>query len=322
VRHVVFVTGEPGIGKTALVDTFLAQVGAATPLWLAHGQCIAHYGAGEAYLPVLDALGRLGWAPGGKRVVEVLGQHAPTWLTQMPALLSAAESEAVQRRVGGVTRERMLRELGEAVEVLTAERPLVLVLEDLHWSDYATLDLLAWLAQRREPARFLLIGTYRPVEVIVREHPLGELAQTLTLRGQSSALALELLTTAEVAQYLALHFGETPGTADLAQAVYRHTNGNPLFMVTVVETLVQQRAGREGVGATVLGVPESLRLMIEQQLTGLSVEEQRVLEAASVAGMVCSAAAVAAGAGATVEEVEEQCVGLVRRGLCPAGTGL
>ena len=98
-------------------------------------------------------------------MVALLGQQAPTWLVQMPGLVRAADLETLKRRIVGATRERMLRELAEALELLTAQQPLVLVLEDLHWSDPSTLDLIAVLARRREPARLLLIGTYRPPEV-------------------------------------------------------------------------------------------------------------------------------------------------------------
>src|SRR5437867_3775984 len=56
-RHLGFITGEAGIGKTTLVDTFVAQLAGQAPLWLGHGQCIEQYGAGEAYLPLLEALG-------------------------------------------------------------------------------------------------------------------------------------------------------------------------------------------------------------------------------------------------------------------------
>jgi hypothetical protein len=69
-------------------------------------------------------------------------QQAPTWLVQMPWLLSAAELEDIQRQVQGASRERMLREVAAMLEALTAETPVVLVLEDLHWSDYAILDLM------------------------------------------------------------------------------------------------------------------------------------------------------------------------------------
>ena len=99
---------------------------------------------------MLEALGRLCRGPDGEQLIALLRQHAPTWLVQMPALLNAAELEALQRQDAGATRERMLRELAEALEAITAERPLVLRLEDLHWSDVSTLELLSVLARRQE----------------------------------------------------------------------------------------------------------------------------------------------------------------------------
>src|SRR5262249_44200844 len=188
---------EPGIGKTTLVEAFLQSLeskvqGLASEdqtaqsctvqtldprpqmldvsLWIGQGQCVEHYGAGEAYMPVLEALGRLCRGPGGEHFTTLLNQHAPTWLVQMPALLEGEELENVQRKTAGATRERMLRELAEAREALTVERPLVLWLEDLQWSDAATLEWLAFVARRRECARMLLLGTYRPVEMLNEGH--------------------------------------------------------------------------------------------------------------------------------------------------------
>src|SRR5215475_9285705 len=126
-RQVVFITGEAGIGKTSLVDAFVAQLATSETVWLSRGQCIEQYGAGEAYLPLLEAFGHLGRGRDGARLVEVLHQQAPSWLLQMPALLSATAYEVLQQRSSGITRDRMLRELAEAVETLTLERPLVLV---------------------------------------------------------------------------------------------------------------------------------------------------------------------------------------------------
>src|SRR2546428_12592546 len=117
-------------------------------LWIGRGQCIEHYGAGEAYLPLLEALGRLCREPGGERLLELLGQSAPTWLVQMPAVLRAAELETLQRKTAGATRERMLRELSEAVGGLTAVQPLVRWLGGLHWSDYSTPERLGDVAPR------------------------------------------------------------------------------------------------------------------------------------------------------------------------------
>src|SRR5262245_41470477 len=79
-RQCVFVTGEPGIGKTALVEAFLTGLGDDNQaLRIGRGQCVEQYGAGEAYLPVLEALGRLGREAGGERLIEILRQFAPSW---------------------------------------------------------------------------------------------------------------------------------------------------------------------------------------------------------------------------------------------------
>ena len=126
---------------------------------------------------------------------------------QLPALMSTTEFEALQRRVSGTTRERMLRELAEAVEVLTAERPLLLVLEDLHWSDGSTLEWLAYVARRLDWARLLVLGTYRPVDAIVRAHPVRPVMQELQRHGRGVELVLPYLPETGVAAYLARRFG-------------------------------------------------------------------------------------------------------------------
>jgi DNA-binding winged helix-turn-helix (wHTH) protein len=144
-RHVVFLTGAAGIGKTALADTFVATLNA-QQFWIARGQCLDHYGSGEAYLPVLDAVGRLARGAGGDRVVALLARHAPTGLVQMPGLVADEDLATVGARAAGATHERMLREMADALEALAAERPVVVVLEDLHWSDPSTLDLITAIA--------------------------------------------------------------------------------------------------------------------------------------------------------------------------------
>src|SRR5262245_10133490 len=117
--------------------------------------------------------------------------------------------------------------------------PLVLVLEDLHWSDLSTIECLTAVAQRREAARLLVLGTYRPAETVLRTHPLRGIVQELCGRGQGVELRLEFLTAAEVAAYVAGRLGGAV-TAPLATFVYARTDGNALFMVNLVEHLVQQ----------------------------------------------------------------------------------
>ena len=320
-RQIILVTGEPGVGKTTVVEAFLDRVAATGGLWTARGQCVEHYGVGEPYLPMLDALERLCRTPGDEAVYKVLERYAPTWLVHLPWLLSEPHQDLFQKEEKEATRERMLREMAVALEALTVQAPLILNLEDLQWSDYSTLDLLSFLAQRRDPARLLLIATCRSLEGLESEHPLKTIIQELQLRRRCEELPLKFLTEGEVSAYLAARF---PGSdlPELTRVIYRRTDGNPLFMVNMVDSLLVQgllvamngQWQLSGEIETVeVGVPESLRRLIEQQLERLSPEEQQVLEVGSVAGMEFSAAVVAAGLEAVEEEIEERCEGLARR---------
>ena len=118
-RQVLFITGEAGIGKTALVEACVAGLEAQEVGWVGWGQCVEAYGPGTGYLPMLEALGRLCRGPVGPTVLAQLQQWAPTWLAQLSGVLPAAEQARLQRRTLGTTRERMLRELAEVLEALT-----------------------------------------------------------------------------------------------------------------------------------------------------------------------------------------------------------
>ena len=328
-RQVVFITGEAGIGKTTLVDAFVDQLSSSASIWIGRGQCIEHYGAGEPYLPLLEALGRLGKGPDGARITTVLHQHAPSWLLQLPSLVSDAEIEVLHRRASGTTRERMLRELAEAMEALTDEQTLVLVLEDLHWSDPATLDWLTYMVRRRDASRLLVIGTYRPVEAIVKSHPVRLVTDDLQRHGQGLEIALEYFSLAGVSAYLKQRFGETSELADLAEVLHQRTTGSPLFIVTLVDQMVQHGVVEQVSDGWVVrgnlrevagGVPDSLRRMLEQQLERLSAEDHQLLEVASVAGAEFSAAVL--GADGAIERVDAQCAALARRGQFVRAQGM
>jgi DNA-binding winged helix-turn-helix (wHTH) protein len=290
-RQIVFVTGEAGIGKTALVDAFARSMASDRSIRIGRGQCLEQYGTSEAYLPVLDAIGRLCREQG--QVVDVLRTHAPMWLLQMPSLVSASDRELLSREVFGATRERMLREMGEALEALTADLPLVLILEDLHWSDYSTLDLISYLARQRQAAQLMLIGTYRTAELIVSGHPLKSVKQELLAKQQCEELPLEYLSKTSVAEYLSARFPVNGFPAEVAGLIHDRTDGNPLFMVNAVDYLVAEGLIGEfeeswellvEIEKVEVGVPDSIKQMIEKQLDHLNAEQHRTLEAASVAG--------------------------------------
>ena len=269
-RQVVFVTGEPGIGKTTVVDAFLADVERGTPVdgpldrlaWaspppatpfalpeilVARGQCVEHHGQSEPYLPVLEAVGRLCRRSDGARVVAVLRRFAPTWLVQMPAVTSDEELASLQPRVQGATHERMLREMADALEALADEIPLVLALEDLHWSDPSTLDLLGVLAQRRNAARLLVLGTYRPADLMVTKHPLRALKQELDVHRRCDELPLPFSQRRGGGRSICRNASRADGfPTELGRVVHRGTEGNPLFVVNVVDDWVRRGpAGRK-----------------------------------------------------------------------------
>jgi hypothetical protein len=205
-RRLIFVSGEPGIGKTTLTRAFLESVASDSRVRVGRGQCVEQYGAGEPYMPILEALTRLCREPDGDKLVEILHRLAPAWLAQMPSLVSAEDRARLQGLVQGTTQQRMLREMAEALEVIAADAPLVLFIEDLHWSDPSTLDLIATVARRSEPARLMILGTYRPVEMLTGESPLRAIKGELELHQQAIELRLPLLSETDVASYLQQRF--------------------------------------------------------------------------------------------------------------------
>jgi DNA-binding winged helix-turn-helix (wHTH) protein/tetratricopeptide (TPR) repeat protein len=321
-RQLVFVVGEPGIGKTSLVDVFQSATSAFPGVFVARGQSVEGFGGKEAYYPVLVALGQLARVPARTLVVTTLTSHAPTWLVQLPSLTRADQHAALQRAIQGVTRERMVRELCEALETITQSFALVLVLEDLHWADHSTLDLISAIARRREPAKLLVLGTFRPAELILSNSPLKGLKQDLLLHHLCSELTLERLEEADVADYLAAAFQPSDLGQGLAAVIHRHSDGNPLFMTAMLDHLVQlgvlsQTSGRWSMAVPLAevdpGVPETLRQMLELQVQHASDAEQQLLKCASVAGQHFTAWAVATMLARDSSKVEQECDALAER---------
>jgi predicted ATPase len=185
----------------------------------------------------------------------------------------------------------MLREICEALELLSSEKPLLLLLEDLHWSDRSTVDLISTLARRRTPCKLMVIGTYRPVDLALAEHPLKAVKQELFVHQLCSELVLEPLAEAEVAEFLLCESRGFEVPEGLSALIYRHSEGNPLFMVAALDHMCERglialedgtwqiKAPLEKVD---LDAPESLQQMIELRIERMTPEEQRALEVVSL----------------------------------------
>ena len=332
-RQIVFVEGPAGVGKTALVDAFVRSpvVDDDGAVIVARAECSERHGPQEAYAPIFEALEQLGRRQHPEPLVQVMRRTAPLWLAQMPWLLDEAALASLRQALVGARPERMPRELAAFLEAVTVERPLVLVLEDLHWSDPATVDLLAMLAQRREPARLMIIGTYRPAEVAAGDHPLGTILARLRARRQCTALALQDVDVAAVAAYLDRRFPGHEFPAGLARRIHAHTGGQPLFLVATVDHLVRHGWILETAPGWQLsmapermdlGVPDDVRRMIETQLHELSPTDRGMLEAASVAGGAVAATILATALRRKVGVASRHCEALARarRFLRAAGT--
>ena len=292
-RQLVFVTGEAGIGKTMLVDVFHHWAARQPNLRAARGQCVEGFGGKEAYYPMLEALGQLIRDSDSNPIAQTLEKKAPTWWIQFPSLVKGERREALQREILGATRERMVRELCETLETITAHNPLLLIFEDLHWVDDSTLDLISALARRREPAKLMLVATYRSAEVLLSKRPMKGLKQDMQVHHLCTEVALERLEEPAIAEYLQKEFPQASFPAGLAKLIYRHSGGNALFMVAIVQDMVKQGLIAQSRGAWTLtkplkdidpGVPETLQQMLDLQFSQLSVEERQILNSGSVVG--------------------------------------
>ena len=320
---IVFLSGEPGIGKTAVAEEFCRQVVARDrTVRVARGQCVEGFGSKEAFYPVLDAVGQLCQAPEGGRVVDTLATRAPTWFVQFPALLTERHRETLKQEILGATRERMLREIVGALETIARETPLLIVLEDLHWTDPSTLDLISALARHRGPARIMLIATYRATDVTGSTQPLHALKRDLVARQICREIALEPLHESDIVDYLVARGATGDVARELASLLHRTTEGNALFVIAVLNDLLERGVVvpehgwflRMSPAEISVDVPESLRQMITAQIERLSETEQRVLEAGSIAGMTFVPAISAPTVTMDAMVFDECCDELARRG--------
>jgi predicted ATPase len=322
-RQIVFVAGEAGIGKTTLVDAFLAQLHDRPDIRISSGQCVEQYGPGEAYMPLLEAIGRLCRGPSRERRIADLKRYAPSLLVQLPGLLDPVESARLQEQVQGTSRERMLREMAQAAELFTARRGLVLVLEDLHWSDVSTLEWLSYVAQRREHAKLMILGTYRPGEMLAEGSRSRSIVQELSARSQCVEVSVAPLGEAVVQEYVARRCNGTVPPQAFVQSIHRRTEGNPLFIRTAVDYLLTHGVISESEGHwhfradfddLTTSVPETIRQLIEKQVERVPREEQQALEVASIVGVEFTVAEVASGLQGNIETIEVQCERLAQTG--------
>ena len=249
-------------------------------------------GTVRAVLSAARSLTRLARSTEDELVTATLARHAPSWLPHLPALSDDAP-RAFTAGTHVATAARMLREIVTALETLAEDTPLVLWIEDLQWADPATIDVLASLGQRRDPAKLLLLATIRSSDSGAASAPLRRTQVDLLARPQTMELRLQPLSRQDVARYLDVQLGEEVSRQS-SSVLYHLTSGNPLFLVTAIEHLVRKgyfADGGEGwrlevsPDALEAAIPASLVGTVARELEELAPDERQAIDAASVVGV-------------------------------------
>ena len=319
-RRLVFITGPGGMGKTALCETFLRSAGTTHGMRATWSQCLKHSGPSEPYYPLLDALVRLTRAAGDESIAALLAQHAPSWIPHLPTLRHDGSYAPGANNLRLATPARMLREIVAALEALSQDELLVIWLDDIQWADPATVDVLASLGQRRDPARLLVIATMRPLDAAPAS-PLRRVCGDLLAHNRAADVHLQPLGTTDVQDYLQQRFGKHRLDA-IAETLRRSTEGNPLYLVTAVERLVEKGHIIEGLHGWEMRVspdaldaliPVSLAGVLSKQIEDLTTDERHALESSSIVGSEFSLWATAIAAERDEISLESVLESLARR---------
>jgi len=289
--RIVCVTGEPGIGKTTVVEEFLDQLSASGKNRIvARGRCSERLEGTGAYLPLLEALEGLIRGQGGEDVGLLMERTAPSWRGQIAPF---HVDRSVQSEKKAASLEQMKWELKAFFHELSLRHPVVLFLDDLHWSDISTIDLISFLGGKFDQIRILIVSTYRSSEMLLARSPFVQVKLDFQSRGLCHEIALRFFGRDEIERYLACEFPGHNLPQEFPVFIQEKTDGNPLFMVDLISYLRDRGViDREGETWTLMEaipdigreLPESMRGMIQRKINQLDAADLRLLTAASVQG--------------------------------------
>ncbi|HET7618357.1 MAG TPA: protein kinase [Vicinamibacterales bacterium] len=330
--RVVAISAEAGMGKTTLVETFLRHLeDADEPVRIARGRCSERLAGSEAYLPVIEALDSL-QRDGGQHgnLSRLMRTLAPTWYGQIG---SSPDHDTVRRAAddgSGASQERLKRELLALLDEICRVNPVVFCIDDLHWADPSTIELIAYLARRLDTMRLMIVVTARPSELAQARHPFLPLKLDLIAHGLCREITPSVLDENAIDRYIALQYPDHAFPPGFAALIHQRTAGHPLFVADLLRDLRRQQVLREENGRWRLAedmstvaqsLPESVRSLLRRKIDALDEEDRRLLSAASVQGVDFDSAVVAAALRADDEDVERRLERLEREHALVRFTG-
>lgn len=290
--RVVFLGGEAGVGKTRLSQAFL-ELASQRGLQTMRGGC--HEGEGQLpYLPFVEALREFVSAQSAEaRKALVAGRPelrllVPETQISPPLPIAFVSADAAQE-----VKRRLFESVFDLLRDICAATPCVLLVEDVHAADEATLQLLHYLARRTPEIRLLLLATFRDDEATA-EHSLAGVMTELLLQGNASRILLRPLSPADVSALASDGLGGQPVDREVLQVVYEVTEGNPLFTQEILRTMQQEGAlllteGRWRLRPGARPSPsQDLSELLTRRLARVGDRARGILSAASVTGRTFS----------------------------------
>jgi len=265
------VGGEAGVGKSRLVNEFAARVASQSGFRVLTGQCVELGAEGLPLAPLVDALRTLTRGSKPETLTEVLGQ-AGTGLARLLPELGLVSPHGNPPE--DLQKAQLLEMVLGLLHRLSDLQPVLLFIEDLHWADQSTLDLIAFLARSLREARVLLVATYRSDE-LHRRHPLRPLLSRWERVRSIGRIELRRFERDEVTAQLAAIFGAAPAP-DVVDVVFDRSGGNAF--------LVEELARAVHSDGDLADLPPSLKDVLLSRADALSSSAQRLLRVASVAG--------------------------------------
>jgi predicted ATPase/class 3 adenylate cyclase len=281
--RLVMLSGEPGVGKTRLAQEVTLKARNHSFV-MASGRCYEPE-ANVPFYPFLEALATL-YALATPRIRQELPERWPEVLKLLPHQ-SATQSSPLAE--GQEEQLRLFWGVTGFIQAVSMERPVAILVDDIHWADTSSLELLQHVARHTRANRVLLLGTYRDVEVN-RQHPLEAALTDLGRERLTHEIVIRRLDEKGTGELVAATLGGAEVDPEFVSVVHRQTEGNPFFVEEVLRALVERgdvyrRDGRwEGRSVEDIEVPKSVRSVVGQRLSRLSTDTQEVLREASVLG--------------------------------------